>query len=231
MDHNTRSTYTLTVRATDPTGAYDSATVSVTVEENLLPLAPIPSNVGAGSPRAGSVLVSWNSRSGVSTYRVEYRQGSSGTWTTATSSATGTNYRVTGLTCNTSYQFRVSGYGNGTTYRADWGSASGAKAANTNACALPKPPAPDGLTTGPITKSSIQVSWNEITGISKYKLEYRQASSGSWTTFSDAVTTLGQNSNQLVLRHGLPVQGHGLRGRIHLRYVLGETRRGFCEHR
>ena len=190
------TTYQVRVRAygdgTNTNAEWGDPSSALSVNTNACLVAPpAPSGVTTGSASRTDVLVNWNSRSGVSAYRVQYRQGNSGSWMTSTSTATGTSYRVTGLACNTSYQFQVLAYGDGTTYRADWGSASGAASARTSTCAVTTlPPAPSGVSTGATTTSSVYVRWNELSGASKYRVEYREGSSGGWTTYSDSVTTL-----------------------------------------
>ena len=111
---------------------------------------------------------------------LERRIGSSGSWTTISSSATDTPRTVSGLVCNTSYTFRIRGYGNGTTYAADWGPTSTAPA-TTHPCPTPTPsppPTPAGFTATATGKTSVSLRWDSRDGVSKYR--YRTGS-GSWT--------------------------------------------------
>ena len=58
-------------------------------------------------------------------------------WTTASDAVNGTSHTVTGLTCGTTYQFRVSAYGDGTVHKAAWGDASTELTHSTTACNAP----------------------------------------------------------------------------------------------
>ena len=102
-----------------------------------LSVPPAPSSVSAGSPSRSSINVSWSAVPNATKYRVQYRRGSSGDWETETGDATGTSYRVRGLSCGTSYQFRVAAYGDGDNYAAAWGSySSPTSSVSTNSCRL-----------------------------------------------------------------------------------------------
>ncbi len=107
---------------------------------STLSLPPAPASVSASSGGRSSVNVSWSSVSGTDQYRVEYKRSSSSFWRTATSSATGASYRVWGLSCGTTYDFRVSAYGDAIDYLGDWGTTRSASA-RTSSC-LPLAPAP-----------------------------------------------------------------------------------------
>ena len=110
---------------------------SVSVSTPVLSAPPAPTNVSAGSPSRTSINVSWPAVSGATKYRVQYRRGSSGTWSTATSSTTGASYRVRNLSCGNTYQFQVAAYGDGDTYAEAWGAySSPPSSASTNSCRL-----------------------------------------------------------------------------------------------
>ena len=95
---------------------------------------PAPRNLRITSRGTNKISLSWSSRSGVRSYRVRY-----GSITRTTS---GTSYTATGLSSNRSYTFRVAAYGNGTTYRATYGSdatASGSTTRRPTATPTPTP--------------------------------------------------------------------------------------------
>lgn len=100
------TSYELRVIARNPTG---SGTASATTTAATTAPATIPAQVTgltAGAVTSRSVALSWNAISNADSYLVEYRLGTSGTWSTfgtvATNSAT-----VVGLAATSSYQFRV----------------------------------------------------------------------------------------------------------------------------
>ena len=87
---------------------------------NLLYCPPAPTDVTVGTPGEQSVALTWGAVSNTVAYRVEYRSLFLGDWTVDDDTLTVTSHIVDGLNCGTSYQFRVSAYGNGTTYAASW---------------------------------------------------------------------------------------------------------------
>ena len=114
-----------------------TAARSVSVETPQLSPPLAPSGVSAGSASRTSINVSWSVVSNAAKYRVQYRRGSSGTWSTATSSATGASYRVRSLSCGNTYQFQVAAYGDGNNYAAVWGPySSPPSSVSTNNCQL-----------------------------------------------------------------------------------------------
>ena len=65
-----------------------------------------PFGLSASSITISSATVSWTGIAGASTYNLQYKQSSSGTWTTVSGLAT-TSRNLTGLTDGTAYDFQV----------------------------------------------------------------------------------------------------------------------------
>ena len=59
-------------------------------------------------------------RTGISKYRLTELVGI-GEWRTISDSLTGNSHTETGLSCGGVYHYRISAYGDGTTYAARWG--------------------------------------------------------------------------------------------------------------
>ena len=137
LNQSSETRYTLTIRATDTGGNYDSATVRITVTEVVLPSAPAPDGVTASSARPTSIFVNWTALANATKYRVEYRRRGASSWTISTGSATSPGHRVGGLTCSTAYEFRVTAYGNGINYTATWGTPAQPVPARTGPCNRP----------------------------------------------------------------------------------------------
>ena len=147
------------------------------------PCTPVPpTGVRADATGKTSVNVRWDYRAGISRYRVERRK-SGGSWTTVSSNVTGTSRSVTGLECGAAYDFRVSAYGDGTAFAAEWSQTS-QDSAGTDPCT---PVPPTGVRADATGKTSVNVRWDYRAGISRYRVE-RRKSGGSWTTVSSNVT-------------------------------------------
>ena len=119
--------------------------------------------------------------SGAAKYRVEYRRGAAGAWVeddTGETAITGTSHTVDGLYCGTSHGFRVSAFGDDTTGGCGLGPASTVTTASTAVCPLPA--APTNLAAGTVAATSVPLTWNEVTGAAKYRVEYRRGDPFSW---------------------------------------------------
>ncbi len=98
---------------------------------------PAPGAPAAGTVGETGVPLTWPVAANATKYRVEYRDSVPGYWTVADDAITGTSFMVDGLRCGTAHQFRLSAYGDGTTYGAAWGDPSAAVTATTTACVTP----------------------------------------------------------------------------------------------
>ena len=67
-----------------------------------------PTSLLSSAITSNSATVSWTAVSGASSYAVDYKLNSSGTWTIATASTTATSVNLTGLTASSLYDWRVS---------------------------------------------------------------------------------------------------------------------------
>lgn len=65
-----------------------------------------PSGLSAGSITQTGATLSWGAVSGANTYNLQWKLGSSSTWTTV-SGLTSTSYALSGLTANTAYNYQV----------------------------------------------------------------------------------------------------------------------------
>ncbi len=98
---------------------------------------PAPGNVSTGAATETGIPLSWDAVSNAGKYRVEYREGDSGGWTLAGDTLTGTTHTVTGLDCESAYEFRLSAYGSGTVYATAWSEPSDVVTAPTGTCVTP----------------------------------------------------------------------------------------------
>ena len=116
-----------------PVALEDVATNDLSTLGLLYCAPPTPENLSAGTPGEVSIDLSWDEVDDTTVYRVEYRASDAAEWTLDDDTISSATYTVDELACNTSYAFRVSAYGDGETYVADWG-AGAEVSATTGAC-------------------------------------------------------------------------------------------------
>ena len=112
LDFEAKSSYTVTVTASDGTDTAD-ATVTISVTDvDEPPSAPATPAVSAVSGSTTSLTVSWAApanagKPAIASYDVQYRAGTSGTWIDGPEDVTGTIATITSLATDTAYQARV----------------------------------------------------------------------------------------------------------------------------
>ena len=104
---------------------------------NLLYCPPAPENLSSGTVGEASVSLSWTAVANTSKYRVEHRLDGASDWTVDDDTITTATHTVEGLTCGSDYQFRVSAYGSGTVYAAEWSLPSAVLTETTAGCVTP----------------------------------------------------------------------------------------------
>ena len=80
------------------------------------PFANPPANLTATASGEDAVDLSWAPVRDASGYHVQSRESGEETWETVDAGVTKTAYTVSGLSCATTYEFRVGTYGDGTRY-------------------------------------------------------------------------------------------------------------------
>ena len=123
-DHETKDTYTVTVKATDSSRFSDTIAVTIRVTNvDEKPATPDAPTVGAPEGSTTSLLATWTTpeRNGgppIANYDVQYRQGTSGDWSDWGHDGADTDTTITGLAPHTDYQVRVRAF-NGELH-SDW---------------------------------------------------------------------------------------------------------------
>ena len=113
LDFETKSSYAVTVSVSDGNGGSDSISVTITVTDvNEQPGRPAAPSVGATANSDTSLDVSWaapglNGGPAITGYHLQYRQGTSGSFTNGPQNVSGTSAMISGLTAGTSYQVQV----------------------------------------------------------------------------------------------------------------------------
>ena len=191
--------YTFAVRAVNPTGPGEAATVTATP----IPSPAAPTNLTA-TPRNGRVTLSWDDPGNDTITKYQYNTDGGTTFTDVPGSdATTTSYTVTGLTNGSEYTFAVRAV-----------NPTGPGSAATVTATPGPPPAPVGLSAGPLS-SAVRLTWDDpgISTITKY-----QYSTDGGETFTDISQQRSGDHNPL---GDWPYQ----RYRVHLCGTCGKRRR------
>ena len=184
-DHEAKSSYTVTVTASDGTATADaSVTIGITdVAEP--PSAPATPAVSAVSGSSTSLSVSWAApanagKPAIASYDVQYRAGTSGSWTDGPENVAATTATVTGLVADTLYQARV----RATNAEGDSGWSDPPGSGRTNAPSTSAPGAPRDLGTAP-GDGRVTLAWTAPgsdggAAIEKYRYRVSANAGSSW---------------------------------------------------
>jgi fibronectin type 3 domain-containing protein len=142
-----------------------SAAVSIITYPNA------PTGVAATAASANSISVSWTAATGAASYKVYYAASAGGEKTLAGTVTSGTSYTHTGLSASTAYYYFITAV--------NASGESGFSQYTENAAAVTKAPAPSGVTATALSATSIQVSWNAVSGAASYKIYSAASSSGT----------------------------------------------------
>ncbi|MBP6532198.1 MAG: fibronectin type III domain-containing protein, partial [Bacteroidia bacterium] len=136
---------------------------------------------GTINKTASSATVYWTAVSGALSYNVRYRvNGSSGAWTTVTTSSVNAN--LAGLTASTQYEFQVQSV---CSTGSSAYSSSGIFSTNAS-CGIPDIA---WFSSTAITSSSATLGWNAVAGATGYNIQYRVNGSGSSWIAANSTTT------------------------------------------
>ncbi len=115
----------------------DGDKLMIRIRPGFAAIASPPASVTATASGGESVNLSWDAGRGASGYQVQRRESGVETWATEDDSVTERSYVVSGLSCETSYDFRVGAYGDGRKYEAEVKSWSATVSETTGACTQP----------------------------------------------------------------------------------------------
>ena len=178
----TSGTYTVTI--TNPDGQTSSTTFNLSCAP---PLCGDPTGLTSSNITTSGATVSWVAVTNATSYTVDYKLTSSGTWTNVATGTTNTSVPITGLSSGTTYDWRV---------RATCSGGSGNYVAaqfTTNVVCN----APSGLSTSAITSSSATVSWSTVSGAANYDVDYKLTTTQTWTSAATATTSTSVNITNL----------------------------------
>ena len=182
-NHEAKSTHTVIVKADDGNGGTDTVTVTITVTDvNEPPGRPAVPSVSGTAGSTTSLDVTWtaptNTGPAITSYDLQYREGTSGSFTAGPQNVTGTSAVIASLMASTSHQVQVratNAEGDG-----DW------SFPGTGRTGASVPGAPTSLSATASGSTRIDLSWtapgsdggSSITG---YKIEISSDGGANWT--------------------------------------------------
>ena len=178
-------------------GAYQYGTNSVSRTQyqpkttfNYLPNAtPRPINPHATEELSTEATLAWTAPNSTEVvgYQYQYKVATATEWPTALTDGTGLTANITGLTPETTYDFRVRAVYPGPAYS----QYAETQFTTTAACAIP-----NGLAAANLTMNTADLTWNASTEVSDYTVEYRTAAHYEFleTDFEDGFIPSGWTS-------------------------------------
>lgn len=153
---------------------YGTSTVSRSMYQpkttfNYLPNpTPRPINPHATEELSTEATLAWTAPNSteVTGYQYQYKKATASDWPTALTDETGLTATITGLTPETTYDFRVRAVYPGPAYS----QYAETQFTTTAACAVP-----DGLVAANITMNTADLTWNASSEVANYTVEYRTA--------------------------------------------------------
>ena len=176
--------YTYSVVSTNTHGSTTGDDHVVTLTAVELPIPTAPTGLQAVSTAPDSINLSWTETTGTAAYRLELRQTGDPEWTTESKQIETNPYTVTGLACNQSYTFRITGFGDDSTFAPSWGDVSSELSASTTLCQAPPP-----SSAGTISSQSLTLNWTDIPGVTKYQVQHREEGTANWTESLELLTS------------------------------------------
>jgi len=131
---------------------------------------PAPTGVTAVYQSPGNIVVSWNSVSAATSYKVYYGTSSSAITSLASGAVTGTSYTHNGLSNGTTYYYNITAQDDGTE-----------STRSQTVSMLTLSGIPGNLRSTASTYNSTSIAWDAVTGATSYKVYYAASAEGSKT--------------------------------------------------
>ncbi len=164
--------------------AAGGARVGITTSQGCVAVGGVcgtPTNLSAQAITSSGASLYWTAVSGGTTYYIQYRVSGTTTWTPV--NTTNTSIALTGLTANTTYDYRVSAFCS-TTYGA-YTAINTFTTAATTGCGVPAVLSITGITP---TKATFNLG--AVSGATKYNVSYRISGNTAWLSKTVTTTTV-----------------------------------------
>ena len=174
---NPNTTYNTRVKSICTSGSSEYSTAINFTTENQT--CDVPANLVVTNIANTTATGNWNAVSGATSYNFEYKPNSGDTWTVI--NTTSTVYNATGLNENTLYDIRVKAncsFGSG-----DYSITLHFTTTSGISCGIPT-----NLASSNLSLSSATISWNATSGATSYNLQYKPASSSTWSVVNTTNT-------------------------------------------
>lgn len=136
-------------------------------------------NTTSSITTTGATL-SWSAVSGATSYNVQYKLASGSTYTSVNTAST--SYALSGLASGTAYNWMVNAV-------CASGTSANSAVNNFTTTAVATCGTPTGNTTSSITTTGATLSWTAVSGATSYNVQYKLASSSTYTSVSTASTS------------------------------------------
>ena len=206
-NYEVKAAYTVTLKADDGNGGTDTVTVNITLTDvNEPPSTPAAPSVSGTAGSTTSLTVNWsaptNTGPDINSYDLQYRQGTSGSFSNGPQNVNGLTTTIPNLSVNTSYQVQVRATN-------DEGNSPWSPSGTGSTDSLPVTP-PGKVFGVNITASdqTLQVNWTQVSGATGYKVQWksggqsygssRQATISSGSTTSRTISSLNNGTEYTV---------------------------------
>lgn len=174
--------YFYRIRAGNSLGISSYSALASATTDPVLPTTPSLTSASPISPFAVSLI--WTDATYEDGYVLERRLGTNGIWGYLTNLAANVTSYIDGTVASvTTYEYRL--------YATNiLGPSAYSNSRTATTPQIPPPSAPTGLVAVPLTKASVKITWNDVTGETGYRLERRTEDTNSWVV----VATLPPNT-------------------------------------
>ncbi|TDQ16439.1 putative secreted protein (Por secretion system target) [Algoriphagus boseongensis] len=156
-------------------------------ESPIYSACPGASNLSANPVGSTTATLNWTAAPGATEYLVEYKRLQDANWTLATSATSATQWSLTGLIQQTTYEWRITSVCSGGN-----GSAATSQFTTGVTCQTPQ-----GLQTSAINTNSATLAWQALSGVLGYSVDYRKVGDTNWINLTQGTNQTQINLNNL----------------------------------